>query len=191
MKGTLGKHGMLELFIIKQNQTIPTPVSTILYTRIVDIFYQEAWAQIQNENSKLRTYSKIKTIIRKEQYLQKIQVVKHRNALSKLRLSNHKLNIEVGRHKRIAKENRFCPFCVDNIEDEVHFLIECELYKNSRENLWEELHLVNPNFIYYNIDQKFKYLMENENTITKVAYFVFYAFEQREIFVEKLKELIA
>ena len=43
-------------------------------------------------------------------------------ALVKLRISNHKLIIEIGRYKQTTKNNRLCPFCGFNlIEDEVHF----------------------------------------------------------------------
>ena len=46
-----------------------------------------------------------------------------RRALIKLRISNHKLMIEIGRYNQTTKDNRHCPFCGCNaIEDEVHFI---------------------------------------------------------------------
>ena len=110
--------------------------------------------------------------------------------MSKLRLSNHKLNIEVGRHKNIARDLRTCPFCVDDVEDEMHFLIKCELYKVSRDALWKEVQQNTTNFINYDTEMKFKHLMENEDTIDKVASFVSDAFEIRAIFVECLEGLM-
>ena len=43
--------------------------------------------------------------------------------MSKLRLSDHKLQIEVGRHSKTPNEARICQFCQLNIEKEVHFLL--------------------------------------------------------------------
>ena len=103
VRNVLSKYGMLNLFI-GQNHTKSSNVCTKLYNRLVDNFFQEAWAQIRNENCKLRTYNKIKMSRGKEGYLEKIKIIKHRIAFSRFRLSNHKLNIEVGRHKKIVKE---------------------------------------------------------------------------------------
>ena len=54
--------------------------------------------------------------------------------MTKLKLSNHKLMIEVGRHKNIDKENRLCPTC-SAIETEINFLAECPLYSDLRSSL--------------------------------------------------------
>jgi len=49
-----------------------------------------------------------------------------RRALVKLRISNHKLTIEIGRYNQTTKDTRHCPFCGCNVmEDEVHFLFQC------------------------------------------------------------------
>ena len=42
--------------------------------------------------------------------------------------------IETGRYKKIAKEHRFCPFCVNTIESEIHFLIQCPTYHPLEQN---------------------------------------------------------
>mgnify|MGYP003341448844 CR=1 FL=1 len=56
-----------------------------------------------------------------------ISIKKHRNALAKLRLSDHKLKIQSGRQTRpiTPRELRRCSFCPQNVEDEAHFLFEC------------------------------------------------------------------
>ena len=90
MRNVFSKCGMLNLFI-GQNQTKPINLCTKLFNRLVDNFFQEAWAQIRNENCKLRTYSKIKTSRGKEGYLEKVKIIKHRIAFSNFRLSNHKI----------------------------------------------------------------------------------------------------
>ena len=34
--------------------------------------------------------------------------------------------IETGKHQKVPKTERFCPFCYDTVEDEIHFLINCK-----------------------------------------------------------------
>ena len=62
----------------------------------------------------------------------------HRITLTKLRLSNHKFAIETGRYIRPYKkpEERICPICKKDVEDEIHFLTLCPAY---RKNLFEYL----------------------------------------------------
>ena len=43
--------------------------------------------------------------------------------------------IETGRYKRpkIERNERVCPFCPNNVESEVHFLLHCHKYVDVRE----------------------------------------------------------
>ena len=91
-----------------------------------DVFHQHSLTDIQREDSKLSTYSLFKTIPGYEQYLTDIRTIQVRTALTKLRLSNHRLMIEKGRHSRIESKFRFCPFCPNEVEDEKHFLMKCK-----------------------------------------------------------------
>ncbi len=78
----------------------------------------------KKDDNKLRTYATIKSKIDRESYLQYIKNTKHCNALTKLRVSSHKLRIETGRYEKIPPEKRTCSLC--NVpETEIHFLIEC------------------------------------------------------------------
>lgn len=57
----------------------------------------------------------------------------HRKSLSKLRISCHRLQIEVGRFTNIPRENRLSNRCNSNsTDDETHFLITCEKYNHQR-----------------------------------------------------------
>ena len=50
-----------------------------------------------------------------------------------LRLSSHKLNIEIGRHNNIDRQDRKCIICnLNDIEDEFHFVLVCPDYINLR-----------------------------------------------------------
>ena len=41
--------------------------------------------------------------------------------MSRLRLSDHKLMIETGKHRNITEDESLCPFCQRTMEDETHF----------------------------------------------------------------------
>ena len=88
-----------------------------VFERLVDIFYQNSFAEIKKETSKLRTYGLIKKEAGEEPYLRAVSNVKDRISMSKFRISNHKLMIENGRHFNLAKFDKKCPFC-PNVEDE-------------------------------------------------------------------------
>ena len=69
-----------------------------------------------------------------------------RSKLTKLRISAHPLEIETGRYSKpcIPKECRFCHFCKTAVEDELHFLYDCPIYKDIRQKYYP-LNIFNPN----------------------------------------------
>ena len=64
-----------------------------------------------------------------EPYLHLVKNRKLRVNFTKLRLTDHKLMIKVDRHRKIPREERICPICSTEIEDEIHFLIKCNVYE--------------------------------------------------------------
>ena len=63
-------------------------------------------------------------------YIETVKVTRFRVALRKLRVSSHRLEIEVGRWTRPNRtpiEQRKCRRC-NTVEDEFHFLLECKSY---------------------------------------------------------------
>ena len=143
IKQELACVGLSELFLNMEG-SMATAGNT-MFKRLVDIFHQETFAEINNPNSKLRTYSLMKTKIGYESYLSQITSVTNRISLTKFRLSNHSLMIEKGRHLGIHKNARFCKFCEHEIEDEIHFLINCKTFAIIREKLFD----IANNGIYY------------------------------------------
>ena len=65
--------------------------------------------------------------------MSEVKISKHRITLTKLRLSAHSLDIEVGRYHNRDDEDRRCKYCKnmgkEEVEDEEHFLIRCPQYK--------------------------------------------------------------
>ena len=82
------------------------------------------------KGNKLRTYKDLKKKFEMENLL-KLDI--DRSDMSnfvKLRISNSILMIEKGRHRNIDLENRLCPLCKFEVEDELHFTIK--LYQTPR-----------------------------------------------------------
>ena len=121
----------------------------IIKQRLKDIELQRWLSDVNNDvrkdanqKNKLRTFRKFKTIENyKCDYLRQVTYVRQRITLTKLCLSNHKLAIETGRYVRPYKkaEERICPICKNDVEDEIHFLTLCPAYQEKRKNLFEYL----------------------------------------------------
>ena len=122
-----------------------------------------------------------------EDYLTNIENINHRTALTKLRLSNHSLQIEKGRHQNIEKNQRFCPFCPDSIEDEKHFLVACRIYNTLREDLYEWVETQINNFYQYDYTKQFIHLTTNPICMKKTASYIFRQFNIRTFLMNKHK----
>ena len=95
--------------------------------------YISYWQNTLQHSRKLEFYSSFKTDHTSCSYLDWTRRTAGRRALVKLRISNHKLMIEIGIYNQTAKDNRHCPFCGCNVmEDEVHFLFQCPTYSMIR-----------------------------------------------------------
>ena len=127
IRNILEKNGMVSFFINSYDDK-PLFINKRIFQTLSDVFHHNAFETIKEENSKLRTYAIFKKNIGPESYLSQIKTPSIRTQLSKLRLSNHALMIEICRHNKIPKEIRFCPFCSTLVETEIHFLFQCSTY---------------------------------------------------------------
>ena len=112
-----------------------------------------------------------------EKYLAVLDVKKIRYFFVNFRVGSHDLEIERGRYSNIPRQNRICTLCnSSSLEDEFHFLLNCEFYSELR-----MLHIPRKYFSPPTIN-KFNVLMscKNETTIKSVAVFLFYAFKKRK-----------
>ena len=120
-----------------ENQSVENPAIFIreFRMRLLDCDLQK-WSQDLSNMPKLRTYQLFKSILEPEPYLLLYIPRKIRSSLAKFRLSNHTLEIEVGRHNNIPSDQRFCKLCVTLnqyiIEDEYHVLLSCPFYTELR-----------------------------------------------------------
>ena len=87
---------------------------------------------LHNQSSKLRFYKLFKTSFHGEPYLDFVSDFKLRRKITKFRCSDHALEIEVGRHRKLNVEDRLCKLCNVDVESELHFLQICPLYNKIR-----------------------------------------------------------
>lgn len=59
--------------------------------------------------------------------------------MTKIRISAHSLEIEVGRYNKISSDRRFCKFCKTEIENEHHFILKCPKYNTLRQETFLNL----------------------------------------------------
>ena len=182
IENTLSSIGMREQFLM-EDKDAPSKA----FQRMKDVFHQHSFSDIQREDSKLRTYSLFKTIPGYEQYLTDIRTIEVRTALTKLRLSSHKLMIEKGRHSGIESKFRFCPFCPNEVEDEKHFLMTCKPLSRLRSELLEKSRKSLPSLGYICAKQKFITPMSNNNVSGATAQYIHRALELRELLLAKHK----
>ena len=179
LEETFARNGMLNMFSRTQLQRDnQSPPHVELFQRLVDQFHQNALSDIKS-SSKLNLFSKLKKEAGREKYLYQVENVKHRQSLTRYRLSSHSLSIETGRHRRIERDSRICPFCVDIVEDEVHFLLECPSYNTVKIKYPD---LDTKNLLLDNFG-KISFLMD-ENNIRRTASLIHEAFVHREIMID-------
>ena len=160
------------------------------FERLKDIFHQNCFEEINSDHSKLRTYAKLKTEVGTEKYLDSIKNIKNRTALTKLRLSNHDLMIEKGRHQGLQENQRLCPFCDNQIENEQHFVMECPTYNVLRQNLFDNI-TDNENENEFNgLDEmeKFCFLLTDLENGDLVCEYLNKTFQIRKFLIEKPKQ---
>ena len=125
------------------------------------------WQNEIQKFTKAEKYVQFKTNLKYEKYLSTIKNRKHRVAYTKYRLSDHKLSIEQGRRKnpKIPRDLRICPLCQTEVENETHFLLKCKAYTDRNDFFdWIATNHV-PNFKNLNDENKYVYLMSQENDL--------------------------
>ena len=143
--------------------------------RLTDNFVQN-WNSRLLDSSRASCYRNI-SLFGHKLYLECVTVKKFRIALSRLRTSSHRLEIEAGRWSRPVRKpiaERLCFLC-NTLEDEFHFILECPVYSDFRSQYIKKKFWKRPNML------KFIELMTSENqaVLQKLACYVHKSFELR------------
>ena len=123
-------------------------------------------------------------------YVNTIANVEKRIHLSKLRLSNHELMIEKGRHQALEISQRNCPFCPGYLEDEAHFIFYFSTYSLLCAELFAKIEQLFPRFQYIPIDEKMKALLSDINLINPSGTYIQKATKLRKFILNKHKNTV-
>ena len=115
--------------------------------------------------NKLRTYRQYKSDLETELYVKLAIQRDHCRILAIFRCGNLPLHIETGRFARpkLNVEQRTCFHCIDSVENELHFLIDCPFYDDMRRKLFHKAQLCNRDFILYDSTGKMIFLLNHVN----------------------------
>ena len=148
---------------------------TVLRQRLTDNFVQN-WHSRLEDSSRAVFYKSIASF-QFQPYLENVNVYKFCNAIRKLRLSSHRLEVEAGRWVRINRvpaNERKCTLC-NVMEDEYHFVMECQRYTELRKKYLSKYYWQRPSMF------KFVDLINSNNIkyIKNLGTFVYHAFKLR------------
>ena len=131
--------------------------------KVTDEIFHNQWKGKLTASTKCDTYRLFKDTMKFETYLLHSNR-KERVAMAKLRTSDHKLMIELGRHQHpsMPREERLCHMCHTKIEDEVHFLTDCKIY-GTKDKFWSQVHQKFPQTSHLSNKDKFIFLMTQED----------------------------
>ena len=104
------------------------------------------------------------------------------NVKCKQRLVLYCLNIEYGRHRQIPRESRFCELCDSiTIEDEFHFVMECDAFKEFRVEYIPKYYRLRPSMF------KFVQLLKSDNKklLHRIAIYLLKSFKKRQELLNK------
>ena len=176
LRDLLGNLGFMEAWT-QQNVGDVKIFLSVVKQRLLDNFIQN-WNSRLKESSRALFYRNLS--FGYKSYLDTV-TSKLRVALSRLRLSSHRLEIETGRWAKpnsIPIENRLCTSCM-KFEDEFHFVLECTRYNDLRQTLIPNYYQRRPNM--------FKLIERFESDVKKIqrnlAIYTFKAFKVREQYI--------
>jgi hypothetical protein len=172
IKSILYNIGMPHVWLNQNSENISY---NYIKQRLLDI-YKQTWHSNISDSSRLSSYSSFKQVFECEKYLDCLPAKKFQIALTRFRVSSHKLAIETGRYSNIDRQQRKCLQCNMNvIESEFHFLLVCPKYRDLR------IKYFSPYFCRWPNLHKFKTIMSTKlpNKLLNLSKFIYYAFQQR------------
>ena len=145
-----------------------------------EIFKDRNWPN----GNKLRTYRTYKQELCAEAYVTVDIPRNHRRTLAQFRAGSLPLAIETGRFAKppIPLHERSCKYCTAGVvEDEKHFLMQCELYNDLRVDIFYKASLYIPEFNIMNDEEKFLHILTYQSFQSTLAYFLFKFYSRRKI----------
>ena len=145
--------------------------------------YEKYWVrQLGDTNSsegRLYIYRHIKRNFMIEPYLKQLKSYACRKAMTSIRISANRLEIEIGRYANktqgwnfIPRLERFCTLCQEegvlSVGDELHALLHCKKFSNERTKMMNFVDKSVPNFKHLSDWNKTIFLLSCENELADV-----------------------
>ena len=190
IRNIFASNGLLDTYLYQLSNTEDNrrSIANTLFKRLIDQHNQSSMEKIRT-SSKMKTLSLLKQEAGRETYLETITNPRHRQAMSKLRLSGHSLEIERGRYSKTPTEERLCKYCkskgVDAVEDEAHFLLSCLMTRELRDKYLPRNILDDSQT---SREEKMVQILTHCE-IKTVAKFIYLSFQHREITLDVLDTL--
>ena len=121
-------------------------------------------------------------MFQKEKYLSVIKDTDIHKCFMSFQISSHKLEIERGWYKKLPVKERLCKLCNSGaVEDEKHFIFNCNLYSSLLQTFSADVEKSCKNFSSLSQDDQLIWLMTNEsdNIIVLFAKYMFDCFNLR------------
>ena len=170
---------------VNRDENIQVKVRNALKSQYSNIFFDRlnmTTGTTGKTGNKLRTYKLVKNEYEAEHYLTRGLSFRVARAIAKLRLSAHDLAIETGRRARphVPASERYCKFCTGQVEDEIHFLIQCPMYQSERQQLYNVFKIDRPTSM--DVIETFRILMCSDQTeeLNSLGNFILNAFNLRK-----------
>ena len=144
LRDSLGGLGLMQAWLQQNVGNVDLFLSWVKQ-RLSDTFIQN-WNSRLNDSPRALFYRNFNNFGYKN-YLDIVRTEKFRFALSRLRLSSHRLEVETGRWAKpnaIPFENKRCTTC-HILEDEYHILLEFSRYTNLRNMIIPRYFRIRPN----------------------------------------------
>ena len=162
-------------FLYKQQ--LASFVIFLEYLKSCQLLFTLSTSYVVN-NGKLRVYKNLKINFGCERYLYLVQNFKYRQAVTKLRISAHRLPVETGRYNNVPYNDRLCKHCdINEIGNEYHFLMSCRNSKfiSLRNIFINYLCKINRSFCLFTQQDIFRYIMAIQdktimNLVAKYCY---------------------
>ena len=182
----LSQLGLYDIFVTLNNLRYSNQfnkeakgVLSLVRQRLQDAFLQHVFSSFESSN-KCLLYKHIVDHITLQNYLKKPLPLLSKKLICKLRLSAHTLLIETGRYRGIPRDQRICPLCNSDVEDEFHFFVKCKFYSSLRKKYLKPYYYRNPSVF------KIVQLLSSQNTkeLCNLAVFIKKAFAVRSLILQ-------
>ena len=142
--------------------------------------YKTEWESNIYDKPKLRTYVKFKYEYGVEPYVSDLLSKGQRSILAQFRCGILPLKIETGRYVGIEIAKRKCELCdFGELEDELHFLVQCPHYDDYRECLFNKAKMFYTDFDNIPDDVKMVILMSDSDLYRDTATYLICAYKKR------------